>query len=222
MLELRSFSEKKLPFTDQEERVRERESPWEVAFVDQTLLLFSLEYSRKVSAKLLASLIKSSQEDSVQKEPITSEALSLLERRMMWESTLFRELLKRKSKRLMIQKSKRLSTKLQRSRDSSQKRDLEERSCMLSLRRINGLPLRKLMSLTKNCFPSSSRKRRLLTKNLINQRLQQRSQHQSPQPNQPNQQQRLRSRRRHQSQQRLKRPRARNEINIQRIMIQIV
>jgi len=189
--------------------------------VDQTLLLFSLEYSRKVLVKLLASLIKSSQEDSVQKEPIISEALSLLERRMMSESTLFRELLKRKSKRLMIPKWKRLSTKLQRSRDSSQKRDLEERSCMLSLRRINGLPLRKLMSLTKSCFPSSSRKRRLLTKNLINQRLQQRSQHQSPQPNQLNQQ-RLRSRRRHQSQQRLKRPRARNEINIQRIMIQIV
>jgi len=84
--------------------VRERENLLEDASADQISLLFSLKFSRRVLVKLRASLIRSSQEDLVQREPTISEMHSSLERRMMSESMLSAELLKR---RLKLRREKR-------------------------------------------------------------------------------------------------------------------
>merc|ERR1719498_917793 len=91
-------------------------------------------------------------EDSVQREPTTLDKLSLSERRMMLPSTLSQEL---------SPEVTRLSTSPQRSKDSSPKRESEERLSTRTPRRKDGNKVRSNKLLTKSSSPSTSRKRRL-------------------------------------------------------------
>merc|ERR1712153_282357 len=92
------------------------------------------------------------QEDLVQRELTTLDNLSSSERRTMSESTLLEE----KSREVT-----RLSIKPQRFKDSSPRRESEERSSTRELRSTTGKHPRKTTSPTRNSSPSTSRKRRL-------------------------------------------------------------
>merc|ERR1740117_1355322 len=94
------------------------------------------------------------QEDSDQREPRTSERLSFSEReRMILPSTSLEE----KSRREI-----RLSTKPQRSKDSSPRRRSEERPSSRETSRTDGTNPRMLIKLMRSSSPSTLRKRRPL------------------------------------------------------------
>merc|ERR1711966_457402 len=92
------------------------------------------------------------QEDLVQREPTTSDTLSCSERRMMLESTLSEE----KSKEVT-----RPSTKLQASKDSSPRRESEERLSTREERSRTPSSSSKTTSLMRSSSPSTLRRRRL-------------------------------------------------------------
>jgi len=103
-------SEREQLSTDQEELEKERENQPEDAFVDQTSQLLLLKFSLRVTKTLKDLLIPRDQEDSDQRKSVPSERLSSLERRMMYENTLYTD----KSKEKVTEKS---SIKLQESKD---------------------------------------------------------------------------------------------------------
>lgn len=128
-----------------------------------------------------------SQEDSDPREPHTSERFSPSERRTMLESTLSEEKSRRET---------RPSTNHQRSKDSSLKRDLEERASPRETSSTDSRRPRKTKPSTTRFSLSTSRRRRLptFTPKLPQPRLKhQRPPQQSllPQPSKPQLQPRL-------------------------------
>merc|ERR1712166_1523486 len=93
------------------------------------------------------------QEDLDQRELPILEKLSSLERPMMSESTLLEDRLERKMERLSI--------KLPISKDSSPKRELEERSSTRDLELTPGNKTKRLTSNTRNSSPNILRTRKL-------------------------------------------------------------
>jgi len=106
----------------------------------------------------------------------------------MLESTLLPETT---TEKIANTELKRLSTNLQRSKDSLLKRELEERSSTREVELMLGRRARKLTSLMKNSSPNILRKRRLPKRLLIQPQLQllkkRRSQLQPSQPRRKNQ-----------------------------------
>ena len=111
------------------------------------------ESSKKEMEKLKDLPTPKDQEDLDQRELLTLEKLSFLEKPMMSESTLLED---RSEKRMV-----RLSTKPPISKDSSPKRELEERSSTREPELTHGKPTKRLTSLTRNSSQNISRRRKL-------------------------------------------------------------
>lgn len=133
--------------------MRERESLLEAASPAQTSQSLHSEFSRRDQVKSPDSPMPRDQEDSDQREPLTSEPLSLLERRITSASTLSEELLR---------ETTRLDTSPHQSRDWSPTRDSEESLWWRETRKTKLRPPRRLTPDTRSFSPNSSRKRRLL------------------------------------------------------------
>lgn len=120
--------------------------------MDQISLLLLLKSLKRDHKNLLDLLMLRDQEDSGQKEPVTSDKHSLWENKTMLESMLSEENLK---------KEIRLSTKPQRSKDLLLKRESEERFLLKHWKNQPGNQARKLIKLMKNFFPNIWKKRKL-------------------------------------------------------------
>ena len=120
-----------------------------------TFLSLPSESSSKEMEKLKDSPMPKDQEDSDQRELLTLEKLSSSERPMMSESTLLED--QEKPERVTVK----FSTKPPTSKDSSPKRELEERSSTREPESTLGKPTRRLTSPTRNSSPNISRRRKL-------------------------------------------------------------
>jgi len=137
---------------------RERESLAEDASVELTFPSLHLEFSRREMVKLKVSLTPRDQEDLDQREPLTLEKLSFLERPTMSENTLLEDRLERRMEKL--------STKPPTSKDSSPRRELEERLSTRETELMPGNQTKKLTSLTRSSSLNILRKRKLPRKPL--------------------------------------------------------
>lgn len=120
--------------------------------MELTFLSLPSEFSSKEKVKLKDLPMPRDQEDLDQREPLTLEKLLSLERPMMSESTLSEDKLERRMERL--------STKPQMFKDSSPRRELEERFSTEETELTPGKPTKRLTSLMRNSSLNILRKRK--------------------------------------------------------------